>query len=573
LKNKLLLLSVFVFLFALLPTVLSASVGANGTIEFSRIEKEHFLPGESFQLRVSITNNTGVASIPLRLTVPDGLELTGVTPGAGISGDTITEPEVYPATGTVFVSWYRAMGNFTTQNADLFTFTFRVSQNARYGETGNIVFAFATGFGIENPSDQTGTGLDVLLQNGGTVGSVMIRPNHAVTVIRGTAAPQAYEGENVLLRATPQDGQVFLQWISLPAVNFINPYASETSFTMIDEPVTITAVFRDDDKNDGGLIRFSAFSYGTPLPRGRKFDVTARIENNPGFSTMGIRIDIPEGLILTGITPLITGNFIDSITDPITGAKVPAIGSARASWFRSTNFTGDANLITFSFEVSENAQHGLTDPIRFFFADGDGDFIPKDSEGNDLNISIANNGVIGMIFVADSSAPSGVFLTPLQAALVAAVAPSVENPAIPANLGATQLTLGELAGLRRFNVRGLNWANPAFLVERNAIGAAQRAVIERMLEGAAEVGASGAFFDSLTPLQLALARAVTPSTVDPAIPANLGATQLTLGELAGLRRFNVRGLNWANSAFLVERNAIGSAQRAVIERMLDALND
>jgi hypothetical protein len=166
-----------------------------------------------------------------------------------------------------------------------------------------------------------------------------------------------------------------------------------------------------------------------------------------------------------------------------------------------------------------------------------------------------------------------VFLTPLQAALVAAVTPSVENPAIPANLGATQLTLGELAGLRRFNVRGLNWANSAFLVERNAIGAAQRAVIERMLEGAAEVGASGAFFDNLTPLQLALARAVTPSATDPAIPANLGATQLTLGELAGLRRFNVRGLNWANTAFLVERNAIGTAQRAVIERMLDALKD
>jgi hypothetical protein len=76
----------------------------------------------------------------------------------------------------------------------------------------------------------------------------------------------------------------------------------------------------------------------------------------------------------------------------------------------------------------------------------------------------------------------GVFLTPLQAALVAAVTPSDENPAIPANPDATQLTLGELAGLRRFNVRGLNWANSAFLVERNAIGAAQRVVIDRMLD-------------------------------------------------------------------------------------------
>ena len=75
---------------------------------------------------------------------------------------------------------------------------------------------------------------------------------------------------------------------------------------------------------------------------------------------------------------------------------------------------------------------------------------------------------------------------------------------IPANPDVFQLLPAELAGLRRFNVRGLNWADPTFLAERNAIGTAQRVVVERMLEGAASVGDSGGYFENLTTLQLAL---------------------------------------------------------------------
>jgi hypothetical protein len=149
-------------------------------------------------------------------------------------------------------------------------------------------------------------------------------------------------------------------------------------------------------------------------------------------------------------------------------------------------------------------------------------------------------------------------LTPLQAALVSAVTASDSNPEIPQNPTANNLTVQELNGLRRFNQNGLNWAN--MHSERTEMPVVQRIVVERMLARAAEVGPSGAIVENLTPLQLALLGAISHG--------NENNNALTASELSGLRRFNVRGLNWANPMFLAERNSFPLGQFVVVERML-----
>jgi len=150
-----------------------------------------------------------------------------------------------------------------------------------------------------------------------------------------------------------------------------------------------------------------------------------------------------------------------------------------------------------------------------------------------------------------------VFLTQLQAALVAAVA----NPAAANSQNA--LATAEINGLRRFNVEGLNWADmPAELA---AVPTVQRTVVERMLANAARVGESGKWEEGLSSLQIALAASVA----NPRPATGVWPRALVTAEINGLRRFNVEGLNWADMP--TELAAVPTVQRTVVQRMLDAV--
>jgi len=165
-------------------------------------------------------------------------------------------------------------------------------------------------------------------------------------------------------------------------------------------------------------------------------------------------------------------------------------------------------------------------------------------------ISNTINNKTAQAWISQAEKSSGDFLTPLQAALVAAVA----NPAAANSQNA--LSTAEINGLRRFNVEGLNWATMP--TELAAVPTVQRNVVERMLANATLVG--GTNVPNLTPLQKALIAAV-------ANPAAAGSQNaLSTAEINGLRRFNVEGLNWGTLP--TELAAVPTVQRNVVERML-----
>ena len=162
--------------------------------------------------------------------------------------------------------------------------------------------------------------------------------------------------------------------------------------------------------NDGTLSA-SEIEGGTFLP-GESFDVTVRIDGNTGFAGMSIYLYIPEGLILTHVY-LEAAGLLEGVIprpegwDPLTGEISPITGSAdfffimaRTSDFKPVN----TPLFTFTFEAAQDAHTGPTDTIKFALAVSGADgiinpSIPVDYNGRPLNITIADDGIIGSVVI------------------------------------------------------------------------------------------------------------------------------------------------------------------------------
>jgi len=67
---------------------------------------------------------------------------------------------------------------------------------------------------------------------------------YQVTVVGGSGSGEYEQGAMVsIVAGTPPAGQQFVNWTSSPAVTFVNINNASTSFNMIDQAVTVTAVF------------------------------------------------------------------------------------------------------------------------------------------------------------------------------------------------------------------------------------------------------------------------------------------------------------------------------------------
>ncbi|MCL1842544.1 MAG: hypothetical protein FWF79_01905, partial [Defluviitaleaceae bacterium] len=104
-----------------------------------------------------------------------------------------------------------------------------------------------------------------------------------------------------------------------------------------------------------------AFSYGDT------FYVTVHLDDNPGFAAMLLRLHVPAGLELTGITHHAAAhpdnNFLDGILMP---ENLPRAGNIFAGWAGRGNLYGDGALFTYSFRVTGTTAAEL--PITLAFA-------------------------------------------------------------------------------------------------------------------------------------------------------------------------------------------------------------
>ena len=119
-----------------------------GMLSAAGMPKEPLTHGEEFVLVISISDNPGFATMPIRLYVPDGLELTGLSAGGDCLAEGFMSPWSdggdMPLAGYVFTGWFHRTANFTVADADLLVLDFRVADTAAVSTTGNITAAFKT---------------------------------------------------------------------------------------------------------------------------------------------------------------------------------------------------------------------------------------------------------------------------------------------------------------------------------------------------------------------------------------------------------------------------------------------
>ncbi|MCL2224801.1 MAG: peptidoglycan DD-metalloendopeptidase family protein [Defluviitaleaceae bacterium] len=134
--------------------------------------------------------------------------------------------------------------------------------------------------------------------------------------------------------------------------------------------------------------------------RGGEVTVTLSLANNPGFTTMPLRISFPEELTLVqydlGSAGLLTGFVGPQGTVPGQRIADGITGSALVNWSRTANFTENGTLLTLTFAVSPDATRG-TFPVGVSFADAIGYSNPTDHTGRALEIEVVN----GYVQLAD----------------------------------------------------------------------------------------------------------------------------------------------------------------------------
>ncbi|MCL2577073.1 MAG: hypothetical protein FWE27_03370 [Defluviitaleaceae bacterium] len=159
----------------------------------------------------------------------------------------------------------------------------------------------------------------------------------------------------------------------------------------------------------GVLAEYSDMDVIGVFSPGESFDMNLRIENNPGFTNMAVRLFVPEGLELTHI--MLDENFYGPAVlfpdwhDFETGAiTTPIVGPRNAQvvfWGTGGDFiASNAGLLTYTFRVRQNAAPGKTNPITFAFADNIGYAQPSTKDGVLRDITPpGENGVIGSIYI------------------------------------------------------------------------------------------------------------------------------------------------------------------------------
>ena len=117
-------------------------------------------------------------------------------------------------------------------------------------------------------------------------------PTYTITVKNdghGTASatpPSAKAGEKITLTATPNSGYRFAGWTSSDNITFANAGSAQTTFTMLDRNVTVTANWKK--KSSGGSVFFWDLKFDTN--GGSKIDTVTEWE----YSTIDLDEYVPE---------------------------------------------------------------------------------------------------------------------------------------------------------------------------------------------------------------------------------------------------------------------------------------
>ena len=124
-------------LLAILATALAMSGSATEALTLT-VANQTANPGDTISVTISVSNNTGLASLKFDVAYDDALTLTGVTFNSAF-GSMITAPEPYrnPEPLTMISPF-----SDITANGVFATLTFTVNDNAKYGHKADITISY-----------------------------------------------------------------------------------------------------------------------------------------------------------------------------------------------------------------------------------------------------------------------------------------------------------------------------------------------------------------------------------------------------------------------------------------------
>ena len=130
---------------------------------------------------------------------------------------------------------------------------------------------------------------------------------------------------------------------------------------------------------------------------GEEVDVAIRLDRNPGFSGMTLRIDLPEGLTLVSYN-VTDPALLDGLVMPrVSGVEVQPgtstniTGTFFIGWTRVEDFTGQTGLLNLTLETSSAVPMGEL-PINVAFASALGEELPVNADGDSFDISVREGG-------------------------------------------------------------------------------------------------------------------------------------------------------------------------------------
>lgn len=298
-------------------------------------------PGETIEVPVCIENNTGIASVRMKLTYdPDALTPTGVEPG-NLSGGAQVASNA-GQTGEYYILWSNAED--VAGDGSLVNVIFTVSESISVGESSEISLSYEEGDICNEAHDDLSVKVkpgnvfikDILL---GDVYEDEKLNSHDILLLQQYMTELAeFSRHQMKLGDMDEDGDVTMKDVVALAKALVSP--SEAQSLSVSQRVRLFAMTKGEDT-------FTVKIGSEELSQDGMVSIPITFENCPGISAFKFNVDYnTDAFTLTEITGL-TEEIKQSLMCNLTGEK------AVFTWYSDSDKKLDGEVLLLKFRAKE----------------------------------------------------------------------------------------------------------------------------------------------------------------------------------------------------------------------------